>query len=222
MAPKNEKRRNEILKVSFELFSSEPYARVSFSRIAAGAGINKSLLQHYYGRKIEIIGTMLNELLRTAYAFMDTLPFENAADDPFQKISDFNMLFFKSVQVNDRMRQFITESVSQPEMLDAWIESICQWLWGFLDRSRYQYLQIRTAMYFSMGGSMHLFLHQDDLGIDYVYFCRTHIRSILSFLNYHENEIQRICEVTEERIAKISADDFLQYCAENIYWLEIS
>lgn len=221
MAPRNEKRRNDILEVSFRLFSTEPYNKVSFSKIAGGAGIKKSLLQHYFPRKIDLIETMLDELLLTEYSFMDTLTFETKEDDPFQKISDFNLLFFKSVQMNERMRQFITESVSQPEMLDAWIDSICEWLWSFLDHNKFQYLQIRRALVFSMGGSMHLFLHQDELGIDYKYICRIHIHSILTFLNYEEEKTKEICDLTESRIEKIDASEFLDYCQNHILWLEI-
>lgn len=221
MAPRNEKRRNDILKVSFQLFSSEPYSKVSFSKIAAGAGIKKSLLQHYFPRKNDLIKTMLDEILKSEFGFMDTLSFEQTEADPFQKISDFNMLFFKSIQSNERMHQFITESVSQPEMLDEWIDSICEWLWGFLDHTRFQYLQIRTALVFSMGGSMHLFLHQDELGITYEYVCRTHIHAILAILKYPESAIETICDLTEERIRKVDASKFLDYCQKNIHWLEI-
>lgn len=46
----------------------------------------------------------------------------------FQRISVFNMLFFKSVASYYTLRQFILSSVRQSECLDAWIDTISNWL----------------------------------------------------------------------------------------------
>lgn len=221
MAPRNEKRRNEILETAFRLFSSSPYNKVSFSAVAKEVGIKKSLLQHYFGHKDELVGTILNEILETSYSYMDTLNFEKREDDMFQKISDFNMLFFKAAQSNDRLYQFILESVGQNELLDAWIDAVCGWLRDLFARRNFDYLKIRTAISFSMGGSMRIYLHQEELGIDYRFICRNHVKSILEFFGYSQEKIQKVMSTTDERMERFSTEEYLRYCQEKIPWLDL-
>jgi len=170
MAPKNTARRETILSASYDLFSEKPYDRVSLSDIADRAQISKSLLQHYYSQKIDIVKTMLGELLNTSFSYMGE--WDSGEEELFQRISDFNMLFFKGVAADFKLRQFIRSSVSQAECLDAWVETICSWLRCFCGEDTFTYRQLRTAMSFSMGGTMRLFIHQDELDIDYRRFCR--------------------------------------------------
>lgn len=113
MAVKNTKRREAILTAAYRLFGDNQYDRVSLNDIAKAAGINKSLLQHYYTQKIEIVKTMLGELLETSSAYMEKLTFQD--EELFQRISDFNMLFFKGVASDYTLRQFILSSVRQEE-----------------------------------------------------------------------------------------------------------
>lgn len=165
MALKNTKRREEILTVAYRLFGENQYDQVSLSDIARASGINKSLLQHYYTQKIEIVKTMLSELLDTSFAYMETLSFQN--DELFQGISDFNMLFFKGVASDYTLRQFILSSVRQAECLDAWVDTIFNWLRRYCGEKTFSFRQLKTAIVFAMGGTMHLFIHQDELDIDY-------------------------------------------------------
>ena len=219
MAIKNTKRREEILTVAYSLFGEQQYDGVSLSDIAKRAGINKSLLQHYFTQKIEIIKTMLNELLLTSSAYMGRLSFEDT--ELFHPISDFNMLFFKGVAGDYTLRQFVLTSVRQEECLDVWIETICSWLRRYCGEDTFSYRQLKTALCFAMGGSMHLFIHQDELDIDYRRFCRVHIRAILLFLGYEPDRIDGIIHTTDDRIAGVDATDFLSYCERNIPWLTL-
>ena len=217
MAVRNTRRREEILTVAYRLFGENRYDRVSLSDIARASGINKSLLQHYYTQKIDIVKSMLGELLDVSSAYMDTLSFQN--DDLFQGISDFNMLFFKGVANDYTLRQFILSSVRQEECMDVWVDTICNWLRRYCGENTFSYRQLKTAMVFSMGGTMHLFVHQDELDIDYRRFCRIHIRAILGMLHYTPERIEAIIAETDRRIEGIGAEAFLSYCEANIPWL---
>lgn len=219
MAAKNTKRREEILTAAYRMFGEKQYAQVSLSDIARASGINKSLLQHYFTQKIEIVKTMLSELLETSFSYMGKLGFQD--DELFQRISDFNMLFFKGVASNFTLRQFILCSVRQSECLDAWVDTICNWLRRYCGENTFSFRQLKSAMTFAMGGTMHLFVHQDELDIDYRRFCGIHIRAILGLLNYDAARIEGIIEQTDRRIDQIDAAAFLNYCEANIPWLTL-
>ena len=219
MAEKNIKRREEILTTAYELLGERHYDKVSLADIAKGAGINKSLLQHYYGQKIDMVKAMLSEMLEVSYSYMGRLPYQD--EDVFQRISDFNMLFFKGAAGNYRLRMFIRASVKHDECLDIWVETICDWLRRHCAEETFTYLELKRAICFAMGGSMHLYLHQDELDIDYRRICRRHVWTILHFLHYEEAAINEIQQTTDERIQKEDAQAYLQYCEENIPWLRL-
>ena len=112
MAARNTEKRNEILQTAYDHFSRLPYHQVSLAMIAQGAGINKSLLQHYYAYKSEIMKALLDELLSASFSYHQSLP--DPQLDMFQQISDFNMLFFKAAAKNEQLNQFVTNSAADP------------------------------------------------------------------------------------------------------------
>lgn len=219
MAQRNTEKRNQILRVSYDYFSRMPYDDVSLSLIADAADINKSLLQHYHGKKADIIRTLLDEILSVSASFMKER--ENDGTDMFQTLSDFNMLFFKAASLNRRLDMFITSSVSQPEPLSAMTDSIIEWLRDLCGENTFSYLQLRTAVSFSMAGSMHLYQMRDALGIDYRFICRNHIHSLMSLLQFEHSDIDRICLRTDERLPLLSVDDYLAFCRDGIAWFII-
>lgn len=99
---------------------------MSLADIAKRAEISKSLLRYYYPQKIEIVQDLLSDILNISFSYTDNLSAPD--EDVMQEISDFNMLFFKAVEYNYHLNQFIMSSVSQPQLLDLWIETICSWL----------------------------------------------------------------------------------------------
>ena len=219
MAEKNTERRDSILAAAYSLFGEKSFDHVSLADIAGSVGISKSLLQHYYAQKNDIIKTMLEELLNTSFSYMKEIG--GSGGDLFQNISDFNMLFFKGVAADYKLRRFIRSSVKQEECLDAWVDTICSWLHHYCGENTFTYRQLKTAMCFSMGGTMHLFTHQDELDIDYRRFCRIHMETILRFLKYDPEIIKAILECTDGRIQKLDAEKFLQFCEGHISWLSL-
>ena len=219
MAPKNQERRETILATAYSLFGEASYDNVSLSDIARGAGITKSLLQHYFPQKIDIIKSMITELLNTSSSYINTLGFTDT--EIFQGISDFDMLFFKGVSANYRLRRFMLCSVQDPACLDVWVDTICRWLQRYYSENTFTYRQLKTALCFSMGGSMHLFMHQDELDIDYRRYCRIHVGAILHLLGYKPELINQILDLTDTRIDKIDTTAFLSYCEANISWITL-
>ncbi len=220
MGNRNDEKRQEILAVAYQLFTESEYDRVSLRDIAKGAGINKSLLQHYYPQKLGIVKTMLSDLLHSSFAYMDSIGYEDG--NFFQKISDFNMLFFKGVSCDRMLNRFLLASVRSAEILDTWIDIITDWLKDYCSEETFSYLFLKRAMVFSMGGSMHLFQHKDDLGIGYPFICRTHIWAILNLLNVPEETIERVCRETDRRVAEMDPKEFLRFCEEHISWLTLT
>lgn len=219
MAQKNQERRETILSVAYALLGESAYNDVSLNDIARGAGITKSLLQHYFPQKIDIIKTMISELLEISSTYTNRLGYTNT--EIFQGISDFNMLFFKGVSANFNLRCFMLCSVRDPACLDIWVETICSWLRHYYSEETFTYLQLKTALCFAMGGSMQLFLHQDELDINYRRYCRIHVGAILHLLGYKPEKIERVLTVTDNRIDQIDAESFLAFCENNIPWFTL-
>ena len=220
MAQRNEERRNEILSTAYKLLSETSYEKMSLSSIAAGAGIKKSLLQRYYPQKISIIKDMLTKLLEVSYSYLTefSLPY-SGEEDAFRQISDFNLLFFAAAANDYQMQRFLLATMASPEILDVWIDTIVSWLQPYGLRKDFSVLELRCALCFAMGGSMHLFQHQDELGIDYRFFCPRHVRSILEMLRYEPETIEEICTGTEQWFRTIDVKDFIAYCRERIPWI---
>lgn len=219
MAQKNTEKRMEILKVSYELLSRTDYEKVALSDIAKRSGINKSLLQYYYPKKIAIMQELLNMLLEISFHYMEKN--SGGHDDVMQRISDFNTLFFKAASCDYGLNGFVAASISQPECLDTWIETICAWLRRVCGEDTFSYLQLRTALIFSMGGSMHLFQHKDEIGLDYRFITENHIRVLLKMLDFDQSRIDEICAATKEHMEGIEIQDFLDYCEETIGWFSV-
>lgn len=131
----------------------------------------------------------------------------------------YSHIFFAATDRTFRLKQFLLTTISSPELLDAWIEAICSWLRRSEDGRKYRLLDLRCALTFAMGGSMHLYQHQDELGIDYRFICPHHIRAILEFLGYSNEKIDGIIRNTDEWIVDADVDRFLDYCREHIDWV---
>ncbi len=219
MAPRNNEKRNKILTVSYESLCEQPYRGVSLADIAGKAGINKSLLQRYYPQKREIIAALIEDLLNTSFQYMELPDHEEA--NLFQRISDYNMLFFKAAETSIRLKHFITTSVSEPELLEIWIAVLCDWLRELCYSYSFNYLELKTAIRFSMSGSMSLYEHMDELGLDYRFIMENHMRSVLHLLSFSTEEADAICNITNERIAGISVPDYLSFCTDRLPWFSV-
>lgn len=219
MAVKNTERRIQILSYAYELISSDQYEDASMAQIAKGVGISKSLLQRYYPQKKLLLENMLDDILNVSFAYMDQLPWEY--DDIFQKISDFDRLFFWMTGKNYRFSRFILASVGQADFLDIWIEIICNWLKKLCGEETFSYLKLRRALCIAMGGAMHLYQHMDELGSDYRDVAKVDTRFTLDMLGFDNEYISALLTTTEDRTKEMDPVKCLLYCAEHIPWFTV-
>ena len=75
-----EQRREQILDVARRLFSERHYAAVSTEEIAAGAGIRRGLLHHYFGTKRELYLEVVREMVRLPEPPADVATWAQAVD----------------------------------------------------------------------------------------------------------------------------------------------
>ena len=218
MPQKNTEKREEILRVAYLLLSEYYYNKVTLGQIAERAGISKSLLQHYYYRKSDIMDTLINDILTRTFEYYS----ENSSREAslFQQISDFNMFFFTAAAKDRSMEHFISMSVSSEGLLEIWIDVITKWFWN-IDRERsYPFLRLLSAISFSMAGTMYLYTHRDELGLDYKHICENHIRVILAYLNIGNEEISRIINITKQHLMDFEPEKFLHECKKKIGWMQ--
>ena len=218
MAQKNTEKREEILRVAYSLLSEYDYNKVTLGQIAEGAGISKSLLQHYYYRKSDIMDAIINDILTRTFEYYSKNTVYTGS--LFQEISDFNMLFFTAVAKDRSMEHFITMSVSSSELLEIWIDVITKWFWEIDEERPYPFLRLLSAISFSMAGTMYLYTHRDELGLDYKLVCENHIRAILTYLDVENERINSILKITKEHLESFEPEKFLRECKKKISWMQ--
>lgn len=69
-----DQRRSEILAVARGLFGARSYSEVSTTDIAAGAGVARALINHYFGSKRELYLEVVRQMLVIPTAVTDDLP----------------------------------------------------------------------------------------------------------------------------------------------------
>jgi AcrR family transcriptional regulator len=94
--PKNSAKRNEILRCAYRLFTESGYTKVFLRDIAIEAGISKSLLQHYFPKKNDVIQSILKEMLSISFEYVENLI--PAEGELFLSLSVYTRLFWKVSQ----------------------------------------------------------------------------------------------------------------------------
>lgn len=221
MATKNFEKRNEILRYSYILFSESDYDKVPLSDIAKMSGINKSLLQHYYPQKRNIVNNLLEDMLSISFQFMERTSFSD--DDIFVKISDYTSLFFTAVESNRRLKHFVMNTISNTELLEIWIDIVFRWLKQLKEDSDHKLssLKLKTALWFSMTGAMKLLVHKDDLGIDVLYICEMHLSTFMRILYFEQARIDAVIAHTREALENYDLSPFYDFCIDNIDWFTL-
>lgn len=213
-------KRTEILRESYRLFSESDYEKVSLSDIAKHAGINKSLLQSYYPQKQKIIADLLSGMLEESYRYMDAEAGET--DSYMWRISDYATLFFLSARKNLRLSRFVRTTASHTELMDLWVDITLQWLWDGMQRTGaypdLTYLRVRTALSFTMYGSLKLVRDQDELNLSTEEIFENHVRLLLVYFGEEKESVEEVIQHTRSRAAAFDTGAFLDYCQKNIAW----
>ncbi|WP_332715941.1 TetR/AcrR family transcriptional regulator [Pelagibacterium mangrovi] len=80
-------RRKQIIAAAISVLAREGYARASLSRIAAQAGISKSVISYHFAGKDEMFSAVFEHVVEAAGAYMT--PFLEQAGDPAGQIAAY-------------------------------------------------------------------------------------------------------------------------------------
>lgn len=80
-------RRKQIIAAAISVLAREGYARASLSRIAAQAGISKSVISYHFAGKDEMFAAVFEHVVEAAGAYMT--PFLEQAGDPAGQIAAY-------------------------------------------------------------------------------------------------------------------------------------
>ena len=216
--PKNTAKRNEILNCAFQLISETEYNKVFLRDIAEKANINKSLLQHYFPKKSDIIENILDDLLELSFRYVEYIVPEN--ESMHLRLSVYTSLFWEMVSNHDRLNNFATNIISEREILNIWINIVYKWLRTFNENgeSRLSDDNLKAALAFSIAGGLELYLYRDEMQIDVMFICRHITASFMNILNISDKEIKRVLSQAKLVLEKLDIQEFNVYCRNNIEW----
>lgn len=219
-ASRNLQKRTEILSGAYRLISEADYDRVSLNDIAKSAGINKSLLQSYYPQKQQIVGELLDDMLRQSYLYIDTNELEQGS--LFNKVSDYTVLFFLTAGTDRRLNRFVITTTTHTELMDIWVDNVFQWFWSAIleedGQPQIPYLRLKAALSFAMYGTLKLLRDRDKLNLTIQGICENHVRQLMTVMKRTPSEIEDVLSRTRERAKTFDMEAFLNYCENKIAW----
>lgn len=215
---KNVEKRNEILKSSYHMFCEKGYEEVFVREIADEVGISKALFQHYFTKKIDILETMLKELLDVSFSYVDCMI--TREESIYLRLSVYANIFFKTINVQNDLYKFIVNIISSKELLKMWINIIYQWL-STIKNNEMENIskrEFQIALSFSMAGGTELLLLNEALNIPVSFIVEQMVTSFMRILNNDQKDIEDVITQTHTKIDNIDFDDFNQSCKEHIFW----
>ncbi len=218
--PKNTEKRDEIMRCAYHLFTENGYKNVFLSDIAQQAGISKSLLQHYFPKKSELIKSILDEMLSISFEYVENLVSEQ--DDLYLRLSVYTRIFWESVSKNEKWNQFSVNVISHRELLGIWVDTVYRWLISMKDSEAQQVekRRLKAALTFSITGGMEVYLQREELHIEVTPICRQITTSFMEISYCSDEQIGATLKRTNDVIKDLSTDDFKAFCEENINWLD--
>lgn len=219
MAHKFDFKHGEILRVSYDLFSTNPYNGVMLKDIAAAVGLNKSQLQNIYARKNDILHDLTKE--HTTNSFMYTTHILSNEKDDIKKYSLHCALFWKAVDRNKRLDIFYRNVLNDLELRNILLESIYEWHQErkYQDPNISENVRLMPALVFSISGGLDLFLKKDSVRVDTKFVTDQIIKSFMQILGYQTEYIQEVIDFTGQMMQNIDVGKYLEYCEEKIDWM---
>lgn len=142
----------EIVNTAFRLFAENGYNDVQMKDIADACNISKSLLQHYFPKKIVLLSTMLNELMVSTFIYgnekMTTL-------SPEQRTMIQMSFLLRMLDENPTIEHFIRDVFESPELTTEIVLVILDWLEAIGVSG--ETAVIRYALNFAVSGGMAVF-----------------------------------------------------------------
>jgi len=155
---RNTQRRMEIVDTAFHLFAEQGYANVQMKDIAVACEISKSLLQHYFPKKIVLLSTMLNELTLSIFTYSnERLTMLSAHQRTMIQMS----FLLRMLDENPTMEHFVQDVFESPELTTEIILVTLDWLETIGVEG--EAATIRYALNFSLSGGMAVFFKRKIL-----------------------------------------------------------
>jgi len=155
---RNTRRRMEIVDTAFHLFAEQGYANVQMKDIAIACEISKSLLQHYFPKKIVLLSTMLNELTLSIFTYSnERLTMLSAHQRTMIQMS----FLLRMLDENSTMEHFVQDVFESPELTTEIILVTLDWLETIGVEG--EAATIRYALNFSLSGGMAVFFKRKIL-----------------------------------------------------------
>jgi len=155
---RNTRRRMEIVDTAFHLFAEQGYANVQMKDIAIACEISKSLLQHYFPKKIVLLSTMLNELTLSIFTYSnERLTMLSAHQRTMIQMS----FLLRMLDENPTMEHFVQDVFESPELTTEIILVTLDWLETIGVEG--EAATIRYALNFSLSGGMAVFFKRKIL-----------------------------------------------------------
>lgn len=215
---KNMAKRNEILRCAYELISEAGYSKVFLRDIAEKANINKSLLQHYFSRKSDIIDNILNDILTLSFKYIE--PMASVHESIHLRLSVYTSLFWRTASEHERLDKFAISVISERELLEIWISIVYKWLYTLKDNSRNAFSddKLKIASAFAIAGGMELYLHRHELHVEVMFICEHITASFMKILNNQEEDIRKTLSKTKSIIEQLDTEEFYAYCNSQVEW----
>ena len=218
---KNMQKRNEILNCAYKLISEAEYGKVFLHDIAEKANINKSLLQHYYARKSDIIENILNDMLTLSFKYIEYIEENLHINESMHlRLSVYTALFWETASKHERLNKFILNIIPERELLNIWINIVYKWLYGIEENSGnlFPVDKLKIALAFAMAGGLELYLHHDELNVEVMFICEQITTSFMKVLDNREEDIQEILNKTRLILKQLDIEKFYEYCNNQIEW----
>lgn len=142
----------EIVNTAFRLFAEQGYANVQMKDIAIACDISKSLLQHYFPKKIVLLSTMLNELTLSAFIYSNE---QLTMLSSYQRTMIQMSFVLRMLDENPTMEHFIQDIFESPELTTEMVLVTLDWLEAIGVEG--EAAMIRYALNFALSGGMAVF-----------------------------------------------------------------
>jgi AcrR family transcriptional regulator len=149
---RNTQRRMEIVNTAFRLFAENGYDNVQMKDIAEACDISKSLLQHYFPKKIVLLSTMLNEIMLSVFVYSNEQLTALSAE---QRTMIQMSFMLRTLDENPKMENFIKDIFENPELTTELVLVTLDWLESIGVKG--ETAVIRYAINFAVSGGMAVF-----------------------------------------------------------------
>lgn len=215
---KNLAKRNEIVKSAYRLFGMKGYENVIIREIAEDAGISKALVQHYFGKKSEILELMLREMLEQSFQYIDELLGTRVTI--YHRLSVYANLFFSAGEKQPHLNKLIKSICSDRDLLESWILIVHEWLHRLKleEMNVISEKKLHTALAFAMAGGTQILLYPKEWESSVQEISELMVSSFMRNLNRETREIGDVLEQTQLLLRQMDVGEFHQFLVNTLFW----